>query len=187
MAKTKFTKVKKEENIFKITNKLALLYNESIKLYIDIFFNKKQLAKDEYGNTLKDEKGSNIEVEYNFDASKVIFSDSLIYALNKSFNITERAIKDKENEDKIILSMFKKEFNLQDSDFSDKEKIVDISNSLKEYQKRDSIQDIFKNFMNKEFKGELHYISEDEIFNSIMPTDLKKGLYFLVKKEDEPK
>lgn len=173
MAKTTDKKEELEDvteviEVKKFTNLDAIFKHYHLKTIDEAYFG---VAKNSEGE----------KIDFNFDISKLRFTDKLLYALAKNIKILKSAVEGKEEIETNFQKVFKKEFDIKEEDLSDKDKVEAINKDFSEFTKRDSNKEILKEFNEKEFTKELHKVEEKELEDSSMPSFLRDSLDFLKK------
>lgn len=109
-------------------------------------------------------------VEANFSKeSKIDLSDPLYYALKKCVRILKPTVKELEDIDKDIEEVFKKKVKLDESKLEDAKYSEEVHKNYREFLSEPENIKVKTDFLNAEFKGELHKVSIEDIDSSKLP------------------
>lgn len=106
--------------------------------------------------------------------SKVDLGVKVSHALRRNIKILKSELSEEEEIIKTIQDNYKKKKGITDDDLKDKDKEKSINEDFKAYFKDKS--KLVEEFLNKEYKGDIYKVSEEDIDDCVIPYDVYEYL-----------
>ena len=118
-----------------------------------------------------------LETEHFKLETKIKLTDKVFFSIRKNNRILGSVIKEIEDIKSDIKDAFKKEVDLNEEKYSkDKDYKKEIDEKYVEFNKKESIVNQLKEFGEQKFEKELHVLTEEEIENCVIPSEIVEEL-----------